>query len=75
MYVSTAVPVAIAETVPDETPTVATDVLLLLHEPPGEAVYVVVEPVQTDDGPEILAGVALVVNVPLVELIHPFASV
>jgi hypothetical protein len=58
-YVIVAVPCAIPVTVPDELPTVAIEVLLLLQLPPVELlVSVVVEPVHKDAVPPIDAGAA-----------------
>ena len=47
------VPVLTAVTTPDEAFTVATEALLLLHEPPASPLllYVAVEPIQSGDVP------------------------
>ena len=53
---------------PVDTPTVATPVLLLNHDPPGVAsVSVRVEPAQTDDTPLMLAGERLMVTAVVVK--------
>jgi hypothetical protein len=58
------VPVATPETIPEPVPTVATDVLLLLHIPPGLAsVKEVVDPTQTEVIPVIGAAAELMVIV------------
>ena len=42
---------------PDKEPTVASEVLVLDHDPPGpEFDSVIVEPVQTAVGPEVVPG-------------------
>ena len=52
-----AVPVIPAVTIPVFDPTVATDVLLLLHVPvAGRPEIIVVVPKQTCDGPDIAVG-------------------
>jgi hypothetical protein len=52
-----AVPEPTPVTMPVELPTDATDGLLLLHIPPaGALANVMVEPIQTEEGPEIGIG-------------------
>jgi hypothetical protein len=63
-YVITVVPVVIPLTMPEVDPTVATEVVLLVHVPPGVAsVSVIVDPAQTLVGPPMAAGVALTVTI------------
>ena len=50
-------------TVPVDIPTVATDVLLLVHEPPPASVRAVVELTHTEAVPVIAAGDVLTVTV------------
>jgi hypothetical protein len=57
LYVIVAVPPATAVTIPDDVPTVATPVLLLLHIPPETLLLnVVVKVWHTDATPEIVPG-------------------
>ena len=63
MYVIVVVPPAVATpvTTPLDEPTVATEVLLLLHVPPVvESVNVVVEPAHTGDIPPVIDGTYIV---------------
>lgn len=56
-------PAATPATTPLADPTEATDGLLLLHVPPVDAlVSVMVDPTQTDDAPEMVAGEVLTVT-------------
>jgi hypothetical protein len=59
----TVVPVVTPLTMPDDEPTVATVVLLLIQVPPAVAsVTVIVEPAHTLVGPLIAAGAGLTVT-------------
>ena len=58
------VPGATPVTIPVEEPTVATDILLLLHVPPERAsLSVILVPAITVLLPEMVAGAALTVNI------------
>jgi len=58
------VPVATPVTIPDDVPTVANDVLLLVHVPPDGVLFsVVVKPTHTLGVPVIVVGVVLTVIV------------
>ena len=75
MYVIVTIPEATPVTIPDEVPTVANEVLLLVHTPPViTSERVIVSPASTDPGPvmgasvqvtvaEWVAGVPLIVKV------------
>ena len=56
----TVVPVPTAVTIPDAALTVATDVLLLLHDPPASPVllYVADEPIQSGEVPLTIPALA-----------------
>lgn len=59
-----AVPAATPVTMPDDGPTVATEILLLVHVPPNaELNNEIVCPTQTDDGPDIAGGLGFTVKV------------
>lgn len=74
VYVIAGVPVAMPETTPEEEPTLASEVLLLVHVPPGKASpKAVVEPTHTLVVPVIADGVWLTVIV-FVD-VHPAISV
>jgi len=63
-------PTPVTTPVPEVPVTVATEVAELVHDPPAVAsLRVMVEPMQTDDGPEIAAGAALTVIVRVT--VHP----
>jgi hypothetical protein len=55
------VPVATPATIPEDEPTVATVVALLLQVPPAASLSVMVEPTHTAPGPAIADGTALTV--------------
>ncbi len=58
----TEVPAETAATIPDELPTVATEVVPLVHVPPEVVLpNVALPPTQADNVPEIAAGNALTV--------------
>ena len=73
VYVITEVPFATPDTIPVDVPTVAADVLLLLHVPPPASVNAVVEPAQTLAVPVIAEGRVLTVTT--VVFWQPVASV
>ncbi len=59
---------------PDEEPTVAVPVALLLQVPPvGELAKVIVEPTHTAVGPVITAGNALTLKIAVV--LHPIGDI
>ena len=61
---------------PEDEPTEPIDGLPEDHvPPPGEAVYVAVKPMQTDEAPLIVPGGIFTVTVVLEELEQPLASV
>ena len=71
-----AVPLPIPETIPDKEPTVATELLLLVHVPPGAMLLSVIElPVHTVELPVIgaIAGIIVMVlvagQVPVIEIV------
>lgn len=67
VYVMFADPVATPVTLPEVLFTVAIAVLLLLHVPPGVASLIAIgTPVQSDEGPLIVAGNGLTVTVAVV---------
>jgi len=66
MYVMTEVPLETPVTMPVDEPTVAIDVLPLLHVPPPVPVKIIVEPTHTLPGPVIAPGLALTVIIPVV---------
>jgi hypothetical protein len=68
-------PVEIPVTTPDPAPTVATDVLLLVHDTPPEVASLseVVPPTQILVLPVIASGTAITVTV--LEALHPAAVV
>ena len=65
MYVIVVVPTDTPVTTPDVIPTVATAVLLLVHDTPPEVLLVTsaVLPAQTDSVPPIAFGITLTVSV------------
>lgn len=74
VYVITAVPAEIPDTVPLEVPMVATAVLLLLQEPPGvPSERVVVTPTHSEPDPSIVPGTGFTVTVWFTK--HPVGSV
>jgi hypothetical protein len=62
VYVISTVPAATPVTTPFEVPTVAIEVLLLVHVPPPASVKLVVEPVQAEVVPVIEPGNGLTVT-------------
>jgi hypothetical protein len=73
VYVMTVLPAAIPDNTPVDAPMVATEVLLLLHVPPGAPlVNELVLPRQADDEPVIEAGVWLTVTTVLAGVPQPF---
>lgn len=63
------VPDATPETIPELEPTVATPVLLLVHNPPPASLSVVIEPAHTSAVPLIDDGDGLTVTT--VVVVHP----
>jgi hypothetical protein len=73
-YTMVTIPDATPVTTPEDEPTIAIEVLLLLHAPPGVALLsAVVKPGQTLAVPNIAAGTGLI-EICLVEM-HPPGSV
>ena len=68
-------PAATPPTTPVLEPAVATDASLLLHVPPPPSVNVIVDPVQTDEGPEIADGNGFTVTGVVAVAVHVIASV
>lgn len=73
VYVIVDVPDNNPATVPDDDPTVATEVELLLQEPPPASLNVVFEPTHNDPDPEMDAGNGLTVVV--TKVMQPVGSV
>ena len=72
VYVTVVLPVATGDRIPEDAPMVATEVLLLLHAPPGAPlVNVLVLPRQAAELPVIDAGVWLTVTVTLAGVPQP----